>query len=148
MKRKIILTFLIIAVSASGIGYYIWNKKPATAEGKEAYATLTADSLIQKFSTNEELTRKELEQKVIQVSGVISEVRQDSLCTVIIETKDGSGTITCGMIETKSCEGLALGNSIAVKGICAGFKALKLKPNKNLFTLLSINSPFFSCCCL
>lgn len=120
--KKIVITILAIGLVAGlAIAAYMWNKPKKTADDEKPVAVLTADSLLNQFATDEAATwAKYKGDKVIQVSGKISDITSDSLTTVLIETSDLMAVINCTMAKDQVIT-KKVGDQIEIKGICAGY---------------------------
>ena len=103
---------LVLAAGAAIYAYYLWNKPPETAADKKPIAVLSADSLMSEFKYKGD--------QVIQVSGKITDVKIDSVTTLLLETQDIMGVISCTFAIDQPIT-KKIGDNIELKGICAGF---------------------------
>jgi hypothetical protein len=121
MKKKILILLLVLAAGGGIYAYYLWNKQKKTAEDEKPVATLSADSLMSEFTTDETTAwNKYKGDKVIQVSGKITDVKIDSVTTLLLETQDIMGVISCTFAIDQPIT-KKIGDNIELKGICAGF---------------------------
>jgi tRNA_anti-like len=121
MKKTIIIVLAIGLVVGLAVAAYMWNKPKKTADDEKPVAVLTADSLLNQFATDEAAAwAKYKGDKVIQVSGKISDITSDSLTTVLIETSDLMAVINCTMAKDQVIT-KKVGDQIEIKGICAGY---------------------------
>lgn len=121
MKKIIIIVLAAGLVIGLAVAAYLWNKPKKTAEDEKPVAVLTADSLLNQFATDENAAwAKYKGDKVIQVSGKISDITTDSLTTVLIETSDLMAVINCTMAKDQVVH-KKVGDQIEIKGICAGY---------------------------
>jgi len=119
MIKKIILFVVLAALCAGGYVYYLWNKPHKTAEAAQA-TVVAADALVKDFSADEKKANDKYLNKVIEVSGVISEVdkNQDGGLMVVIQTADPMAGVQCAMRD-KNAQATK-GQTITVKGFCSG----------------------------
>jgi co-chaperonin GroES (HSP10) len=121
MKKKILILLLVLAAGAAIYAYYLWNKPPETAADKKPISVLSADSLMSEFKTDETAAwNKYKGDQVIQVSGKITDVKIDSVTTLLLETQDIMGVISCTFAIDQPIT-KKIGDNIELKGICAGF---------------------------
>jgi len=121
MIKKILILLLVLAAGGGIYAYYLWNKPPETAADKKPIAVLSADSLMSEFTTDETAAwNKYKGDQVIQVSGKITDVKIDSVTTLLLETQDIMGVISCTFAKDQPLS-KKVGDNIELKGICAGF---------------------------
>jgi hypothetical protein len=120
MKRVIVI--VLIAVVAGGVyGFYLFNKKPADTRDEKADFEITAVELMKEFTLNEEAATKKYVDKIIQVSGTISEIDL-ATSTLILDTSDPLTAITCSFYKEEA-NALSLkknGDSVVIRGKCTG----------------------------
>jgi hypothetical protein len=119
--KKLLVLLLLLAVVAGSIGYYFFNKKVDSLENTEAHFSLTADELFNAFEQNEVEAQKKYVDKVLLVSGLVSNVKlQDSLSTVVLAAENAMiGGVNCSFsIQPK---GVSKGETVSIKGRCQGF---------------------------
>ena len=118
-KRNILLSVAVILLVAVGTGYYMYNK-PAqdveSAEGKKVLAT----ALYESFAKDSAVAKKNYAEKILQVSGVITEVstNQQKQAIILLKTNTDGASVNCTM--EGPAEGLTTGNTVEIKGICNG----------------------------
>lgn len=120
MKR--VIAIVLTAIVAGGIyGFYLYNKKPADTRDEKADFEITAVELMKEFTTNEEAATKKYVDKVILVSGTISEIDLTS-ATLIIDTTDPLTAITCSFYkeEAAALSHQKSGDPVVIKGKCTG----------------------------
>lgn len=118
--------FLLIALScvAAIIIFRMYNKPHANYADIKADFSITAEALLQEFETDEERAQTKYLNKIIAVSGTLSEIQQvDNKTIWILETGNPLSVIQCEMdprfLEKYKNAGVA-GNSITVQGLCSG----------------------------
>jgi hypothetical protein len=121
--KKILLLLLFAAVTAAGIGFYLWNKPHRTAEDEKPFATLSAGALLTEFATNETATTEKYRDKVIQISGELIKAAADSSgnVQVVLEAGDEMNTVSVTLMKGATVPTETPGTMIDVKGICNGF---------------------------
>ena len=126
MLKKIIITGVILAALGGGYGYYLWNK-PHAAIGKPDVTT-TATELASEFGKDEDAAAKKFmgdaaKTLVIQVSGKISEVKNDtSGITIALDTGNPINGVSCVLdpfTKGKRTD-YKVGEDIILKGLCTG----------------------------
>jgi hypothetical protein len=119
MKRLLIILVVIAALGAA-VAVYIWNKPHATVEGKNGIA-MTADSLANAFSTDEQLANERFLNEIIEVSGVVWEINenQDRKTVITLSVTDPLSGVQCTMKDP--AKNIKKGDVIRVKGFCNGF---------------------------
>ena len=118
-KRYILLSIAVILLLLVGIGYYMYNKPAVdieSAEGKKVMAT----ALYECFATDSMLAKKDFTQKIVQVSGVVTQVssNQQKNTVVLLKTNTDGAYVNCTMEEP--AQGISAGSNIEIKGICNG----------------------------
>jgi hypothetical protein len=121
-KTKKIILIAIIAIACTGIvtGYMLWNKPHKDVESADA-VKITSTDLYNIFITDSSKARSSYTDKVLLVSGEISNVsiNQQSQQVIFIKTTVAGAFINCTM-EGKA-EGLKAGDHVTIKGICSGY---------------------------
>lgn len=123
--KKLILPLLVLIAGGVAVGYYMWNKPPATVDRKTPDYTLDSQTLYADFQKNEDTANARYLGKVIQVTGVIQEIvpGEDLRMQVILETGDIMSRINCVMEETHAQflqRNLKKGDTVTIKGFCTG----------------------------
>lgn len=125
MTKKTIILIILLAMIAVCVCVvaYLWNKPHRTAEDEKPFVTLSANALFTEFSTDEVAAFEKYRDKVIQVSGEVSEIKFDASgnTDVVLVTDDILGTVVCTLMSGATAEGLAAGMTVDLKGICNGF---------------------------
>ncbi|MBX2906429.1 MAG: hypothetical protein KF744_10355 [Taibaiella sp.] len=119
MLKKIIGVVVLLAAIGVGTGIYLFYKKPETVDDKKGIA-VTAIELAKEFGANEQAANTKYLNKVIEVSGVVSETEQnqDGGLMVILDTGDPMAGVQCAMRE----KGIQVqkGKEMTIKGFCSG----------------------------
>src|SRR5829696_4588719 len=115
-KKYILISITVILLLLLGIGYYMYNK-PAQdvqhADGKE----VTATALYEQYAKDSVLAKKEFTQKILQVSGIVTQVsnNQQNNTVVLLKTNTESASVNCTMEGPST--GIIAGNKVEIKGI-------------------------------
>jgi RecG-like helicase len=123
--KKILLGIFLLAIAAAGYGFYLYNKKPADVRTLTANYQLAAEALLADFNKDETAANIKYLDKVIAVSGKVTEVKLEpstGQATVILDTGDPMAAVTCSFYndEVASVKKLKQGDEIVIKGNCTG----------------------------
>lgn len=120
--KKIIIGILVLGIIGAFIAYKMYNKPHVNVEEASADISITADKILNDFSSDENLANLKYLDKIIEVKGVVSEINIEK-GIITIETNDDFGSVICHLSEeaSRKISGLQEGQIIVVKGICTGF---------------------------
>ena len=120
MKRVAILVLILSAIGAL-YGLYLFNKKPSDIRDMKADYEISSIDLIKEFSVDEEKATKKYNDKVLLVSGKVSEVNLSS-STVFLYASDTFASVTCSFYtdELPHLQTIKKDDAIQVKGKCTG----------------------------
>lgn len=132
-KNQLINTgFAILVAAGTWIGFGIVSKQAedkmmgethaSTESLKEDY-TLSADDLIKEFLANDTAANKKYTEKVLVVSGLVSESALAADSTGTVSFADSTGSYAIFSIDKGQMEKVKLikkGDAATVKGICSG----------------------------
>jgi tRNA_anti-like len=127
MKRKTISIFIIIIfIVAFGIyaGIRMYNKPHINVAETAPDNSFLSQNLVAEFENNETQANSKYLEKVIKVSGEISELgTSNGTGTIVLKSENSISNVMCYLTaeETKKWSTLKKGENIAVKGICTGF---------------------------
>ena len=123
--RKIIIAVFLVGLASFGIGMYFWNKPVASLDRSSPDVSVPASKLMDDFETDEDSANDIYLGKVVEVSGVLKEVKGgDNGTQVVLETESMLGGVTCSFAKGEvTPEDLAgsIGKSIRIKGECTGY---------------------------
>jgi len=122
--KKIIIAALIIGVLAGAyVWFFMWNKPHRTAADEEAFAKLTAHALYLEYSADEPATKAKYLDKIIQVKGELSEIKQDASgdTELVLNTENESAHVIVTLKKGDTAAQAKTGTTIEIKGICNGY---------------------------
>ena len=124
-KKNLILSVLGFGVVALvGIWYFIFWQ-PTHSErnlGNEEAIVINPSKIVKEFQTNEDVSFKKYQNKVVEVTGKITEIKknQDGFYELYFETGDAFNGLHCTLKDKKPIE-LKAGTEVTAKGILNGF---------------------------
>jgi hypothetical protein len=126
--KKLLIIVAILAVAGGAIGYYLWNKPTAGAEKKKPDFVMTPSQLLADFVEDEVSANAKYLGKVIQISGMIDEIKPDAglRMQVVLDTGIPMSSISCVMQEHHDVflkRNLKKGDTVTIKGFCSGAQA-------------------------
>lgn len=123
-KKRIIITILILGIIGAFIAYKMYNKPHVDVADTKSDLVLTADKIQSDFSTNENEANKKYLEKIIEVSGEISDITIEKEKGIItLKTNDNFGSVLCHLSDksTQKINTLSIGKTVTLKGICTGY---------------------------
>lgn len=123
-RKKIIIVILVLAIIGAFVAYKMYNKPHINVASSKADISLSADKILNDFSSDENAANSTYLEKIIEVKGIISEVKIEKDKGIIsLKTKDDFGSVLCHLSEkaTKEMIYLKEGQTIRLKGICTGY---------------------------
>ena len=121
--KKIIIALIALSLVLGAAYWFIFNDKFAdTTERKAAY-TISADAFIKEFESNDSVANKKYADKIVAVSGRVSELEAaDSTINVKFSNSlTGSYIIFDFQAQhANEAKSLKVGDSITIKGSCSG----------------------------
>jgi hypothetical protein len=120
MKKSIVIIILLVILVGSWIAYRMYNK-PHRDPSAESSIQITAVDLFRSYETNEVEANGRYLDKVLEVSGKITEIttNQESIPVIVLETENPMFTVRCTM-ENPEIEA-SVGDVVKIKGICTGY---------------------------
>jgi len=119
-KRTIFLIAALCIVVLIFVAYKMYTKPHRSVE-RERGIEMTASQLFDAFAQNEALANVEYLDKVMEVTGKVSEigVNLDKKPIIMLETNDMLFGIRCTMAD--SLLAIEPGSTVTIKGICTGY---------------------------
>lgn len=121
--RKLLIGFVVLAAIGAGIYWYVATDKFADTKERKASFTVSAIDFIREFEKSDSAANKKYTDKIITVSGTVSEIEPADTTVNIkfVDTTSGSYAIFAfqeqHIAEAKT---LKVGDSISIKGSCSG----------------------------
>ena len=123
-KKNIFIAMLIIGITGVFVAYKMYNKPHVNVAETKAGISITADKILNDFSSDETAANTTYLGKIIEVKGKVSKtktVKEKGI--IILKTNDDFGGVSCHLSEaaTKKMSNIKEGQSISLKGICTGY---------------------------
>jgi hypothetical protein len=122
--KKIMILISALFLAAIAYGWYMYNKKPADTRQQTALTAINAVDLVKKYQQDEAAANKLYVDKLIIVSGRVSnaQIDADGHATVFLDTGDPLAAVTCSFYneEAQAIKNMSTGAAVRVKGICTG----------------------------
>jgi hypothetical protein len=122
VKKLLIFGFVGLLAGVFAI-WYIFNEKFTDTKERETAFIVNANNFIKEFETNDSLANKKYTEKIIAVTGSVSEIEEaDSIVNIkMIDTTTQSYIIfafqEAEMAKTKK---IKQGDNVTIKGSCSG----------------------------
>jgi hypothetical protein len=121
--KKVLLIGLAVALTVGIWIYREYNRAPADLSDVKADVEITAVDLVSAFSDDESSANTLYLDKIVAVTGELSQIRQDtSGVSLTIASDDPLSSVICEMQKGFALpEGLVEGDAVSVKGQCTGY---------------------------
>lgn len=123
-KKKIAASILLIVFAGAIIAYKMYNKPHVNVAETSSDITISTKALLEAFSSNETTANAKYLEKIIEVSGVVSEIKNEKGKGIVTLTNaDSFGSVLChlSLEATQKTNTIKEGQTITVKGICTGY---------------------------
>jgi hypothetical protein len=123
MKKKLLPFTGIVLLCCIGFGLYLFNEPHSGIQHIKPAVTIAATELYEEYNSNEKNADSKYIDKVIEVSGIVSD-DQKTDSTINISLKGGTmGGINCSLSlsDNKNISMPAVGTNLTLKGKCTGF---------------------------
>jgi tRNA_anti-like len=132
-RKKILIILGIVLLLAGAAAWYIYKEynrvHEDTADLKPDYS-ISATDLIKEFENNEKNSNEKYWNKVIEVNGMVKDVKPDDrgFYSVVLGDTSFMSSVRCSMdsIHNKEAAFIQKGKAAVMKGICTGFNADEL----------------------
>jgi hypothetical protein len=122
--KIILIVIFIIAVLLAGVYLYLRFMPEKSISNQKADFSLSATKLAEEYETNSTGSDRKFIDRIIEVTGVISEITIDQKNSVvfILSDKASSTGVLCTLNEKfhKKINRYKIGDTITVKGTCSG----------------------------
>jgi hypothetical protein len=132
MKKIILIILGVGIIIGIVVALYVFRKSDTGAITRKADYILSADSLVNLFSANEDSANKMFLDKVMQVKGRVAEINKDTTgYTILLRNEEAMEGVSCalGNDQFEKAKELKTGAIIEIKGLCAG-KLIDVSLNK------------------
>jgi proteasome assembly chaperone (PAC2) family protein len=120
LLKWLLLFVLILVITGGFIGYKMYNKPHRNVEAAKGIE-VASTQLIADYESNETGANGKYLDKVIAVTGEVSEVAKNQKAETVITLKGTDmGGIIC-TIEGASGLDISAGKTVTIKGICTGY---------------------------
>jgi tRNA_anti-like len=118
--KKILIGIILVGVVTCGVIYLMYNK-PHRDPATERSIGVTAVDLFQDFENNELEANARYLDKVVEISGKVTEItaNQNLMPIIVLETENTFFGVRCTMND--STIKAQIGETIILKGICTGY---------------------------
>ncbi len=123
-KKKIIVSILILAIVGTFIAYKMYNKPHVNVADSKSDIVLTADKILNDFTSDENIANTKYLDKIIEVKGTVSDIKIENRKGIItLKTNADFGNVLCHLSDssTKNMSKIKEGQILTLKGICTGF---------------------------
>lgn len=123
-KRVLIILIVVVAIGVCTAVYvrYKYNEKPKSVEdiASSDIIKVSATDITKEYAADEPKANAKYLDKVIEISGMISEVgnNQDGAAVITLETGDPMAGVQCTMREKQVA--VVKGGTVILKGFCKG----------------------------
>lgn len=115
--KKIIYAVIILAIIGGAYGYYEWNRPVASNAEKTAEITLSAADLEAAYTANEAEANTKYNDKLVQVSGVVSKIETEAGKTSIyLNTNNPMAAVICELENGSDVSNIKEGDNVSIKG--------------------------------
>ncbi|MEW7292159.1 OB-fold protein [Aquimarina sp. 2304DJ70-9] len=126
IRKRIILinSVLIVVLAVVFIAVTMFNKPHINVSEKAPNLSIEATKVLNDFQNNETEANAKYLEKIIQVTGVISEQSLTNEKGIItLNSDDSFGSVMCHLDikENKKMGALKTGQTVIIKGICTGY---------------------------
>ncbi len=122
--KKILGVLVIMVLVATGFGFYLYTKKPADVRTLTSNYQLTATTLVAAFNADEKLANVKYLDQVIDVKGIVTDIKIDSAkqATIFLDGGDPLAAVTCSFYneEAAAVKTIKPGEEVIIKGKCTG----------------------------
>ena len=121
--KSIILLVILVALAFTGGILYVSTKKFTDITKEKVDYTINAFDLINEFTNNDSLANKKYAEKIITVTGLVTEVESaDTTVNIkMADTTSGSYTIFAFQQQNLTeARAIKEGDKVSIKGSCSG----------------------------
>ncbi len=124
-KKIILLLFLLAAVAAAWYGYKEYTRTNKNLASAKADFVLVATDLIKEYESNDSLSAKKYNGKILELTGQVKAVEKDDkgYFTIVIGDNNSMSAIRCAIdsLHKDRVTGLINQSSVTIRGACTGY---------------------------
>ena len=128
MKKKVILFFLLICLVSFGVYKYVYKSHRSISDEEASY-TFKTNQLIEEYSRDESLANSKYLDKVIVVSGKVTQVNTAEKSITLDEKLSG--------LVIDDLSNIKMGDSISIKGRFLGYDELLEEAKMDQITIIN-----------
>jgi len=125
MKMKFLyIGAIIMAIAGIFLYFYVFYSPKPDIYSEKVDQKLTAKELFNKFENNENQANTVFLDKVVEVTGTLSEIQktQDNEIILILRDENEIFGVVCTMLEKdQNLDKIKTGANLTIKGICKGY---------------------------
>jgi tRNA_anti-like len=115
--KKIIYAVIALALIGGAYGYYEWNRPVASNAEKTAEMTISASDLEAAYTANEADANTKYNDKLVQVSGIVSKIENEAGKTSIyLNTNNPMAAVICELEKDSDVSNIKDGDNVTIKG--------------------------------
>lgn len=121
--KWLLISGISLLLIGGGIFWYVQTRKYADTKDVKADFSTTATDLIREFEQDNQAANEKYTDKIITVSGMVSEIEaaDTSMNIKFVDTATGSYAIFAFQQQhLNEAKTVKIGNSVAIKGACSG----------------------------
>jgi len=118
--KRVLIGVILIGLVVSGVIYMMYNKPHRNPESEKS-TPISAIDLFRSFEEDEPLANKLYLDKVLEITGKVSEITANQNMTpiIVLETENLVFGVRCTMDHAEVT--VQAGEVVTLKGICTGF---------------------------
>lgn len=125
MKKFAIFLGGLIVIAALSAGWFLYNKPHRRVATEKPAYMLNASQLFTEFEEDEPSAHSRYNEQVIEISGNLGKVAQNTEGTAVALIRTDLGFINCEMTESyDDLLTLEIGQPVSIKGLYIGFDDL------------------------
>lgn len=121
-KKTLFFSILGMVAIGAAIAFYLYNKGPVDVKNATGIKVVSTE-LYQTFSKDSLLAKKKYADKIVETSGIVTQVskNQQNQVIVLLRTNEAGAFVNCTL--EGPVENTKEGDSVTIKGICSGIGA-------------------------
>ena len=131
MKKAFLVILIIVAVGAVAVYYFVYNKPHRDIHSEKAAFSIPASELYDTFTTNTDEANAKYLNKVISVSGTVSDIATlDDGVKIVLATEGEMFGVACSFSgeEAEQAKNVQVGSQVTIKGLCTGYSGDDIMP--------------------